>query len=178
MARRPAACVGGQGRAGGQVKGAAAHPEVVRRASKGGGRRRVTNRVAAGLGTCRGSAMGGGDSGRLAPIPLSRNMRELRRSSWHAWLLAERHQMAGLGGVHCGELGHALEKAGEGESMRVRERRGYGREEGLHGVQSTSRGSPRWPERRAGGGKAPARELRAGACLVEEETKGVFHIGP
>jgi hypothetical protein len=39
-------------------------------------------------------------------------------------LLAERHETAGLGGVHCGKLGHALEKAEEGErtTERVRKR--------------------------------------------------------
>jgi hypothetical protein len=42
-------------------------------------------------------------------------------------LLAKRHKTAGLGGVHCGELEHALEKAGTGERMTEREReRGRG----------------------------------------------------
>jgi hypothetical protein len=38
-ARRPVACISGQGRAGGQVKGAAAHPEVARRPEGAGNAR-------------------------------------------------------------------------------------------------------------------------------------------
>jgi hypothetical protein len=49
-------------------------------------------------------------------------------------LLTERHETVGLGGVHCGELGHALEKAGTGERMTEREReeedKGEGRADG------------------------------------------------
>jgi hypothetical protein len=43
---------------------------------------------------------------------------------------------------------------------------------------SGSRTSPRWLERRAGGGKAPARELHAGASCLYEEDKGDLHKSP
>jgi hypothetical protein len=55
-----------------------------------------------------------GDSRPLGPIPWTRRIRERMWILWRAYLLVERHKTAGLGGVHCGELGHALEKAGRG----------------------------------------------------------------
>jgi hypothetical protein len=53
MARRPGVLVGGAGRTGSRGKGSAAHPEVARRASRGGGCRRAAYRVTVSSGTCR-----------------------------------------------------------------------------------------------------------------------------
>jgi hypothetical protein len=69
----------------------------------------------------------------------------------------ERHEMVGLGGVHCGELGHALEKAGTGERMTERERErkrirerdaSMGRPYLLAEERRRWRGSPRQDQRR------------------------------
>jgi hypothetical protein len=70
-------------------------------------------------------------------------------------LLVERHETARLGGVHCGELGHALEKAGKGERLTERERKrirerdaSTGRPYLLAEERRQQRGSPREDQRR------------------------------
>jgi hypothetical protein len=112
---------------------------------QGRGRRRATNWAVAVLSTCRGTVMGGGDYGRLAPIPLKGRRRRNRRSSG-AWRRGPgRCGTARASGCHGDQLGRAWGK-GRGGREHAREREERIREsKGAAGlIPSSTWASRRW----------------------------------
>jgi hypothetical protein len=100
MVHRPEALVDGRKRMGSRGKWGGAHPEDVDRASRGGCHWRAANRAAADLGTCRETAMGGGDSGNLGLIPSMGKLLGMRQSSWATRRSSRRCKTAGKWGAH------------------------------------------------------------------------------
>jgi hypothetical protein len=138
----------------------------------------VAESTTAALGTCRRNGDAGGDGGLLRSIPLAGRLRTGWRSSLARRRGRGRRGVVVLGDGHGGELGHALGKKNRGaegsrgsEGERLKERR----KEGSVGVPPGGLLVDRRKQEVAG---RSARKLHAGACLVEEETKGVFAHSP
>jgi hypothetical protein len=125
LARRPAARVGGQGRTGGGLKGAAAHPKDAHKASRGGGRRRAANRR-------RRPRASAGRRRSLAAFP-DDPARFLRRGKHGrrggalghgggAWGGAERQRRAAAAGARVSALFGQRKREGAGKGVRARKR--------------------------------------------------------